>query len=291
MMSQAQTTTLNGPLPAQRTAPAPKAPANKKKEPKAINGALVTLIGLVVLFAGWALAVKYLSVPAYILPSPTAVWNALWSGLAVNPASPLGYYIPLWGTLKNAAIGLVIGSTLGLVLGSLMAESRLIEKLIMPYAFALQSLPKVAIAPLIVIWFGFGDGSKIAIAALLSFFPLLINSFTGIRAVEPERIDLMRSLSASRFETYRIVKLPNAAPYIFAGLDMAVVYALLGAIVAEFLGAQRGMGVVITQAQAVTDVAGVFAALVILGAMGIFLHGIVRGLEARIVHWGDRGRK
>jgi NitT/TauT family transport system permease protein len=291
MMSQAQTNTVNGPLPAQRTAPVPKAPAHKKKEPKAINGALVTLIGLVVLFTGWALAVKYLSVPAYILPSPTAVWNALWSGLAVNPASPLGYYIPLWGTLKNAAIGLVIGSTLGLVLGSFMAESRLIEKLIMPYAFALQSLPKVAIAPLIVIWFGFGDGSKIAIAALLSFFPLLINSFTGIRAVEPERIDLMRSLSASRFETYRIVKLPNAAPYIFAGLDMAVVYALLGTIVAEFLGAQRGMGVVITQAQAVTDVAGVFAALVILGAMGILLHGIVRGLEARIVHWGDRGRK
>ena len=152
-------------------------------------------------------------------------------------------------------------------------------------------MPKVAIAPLIVIWFGFGDGSKIAIAALLAFFPMLINSFTGLRAVEPERIDLMRSLSASRFETYRIVKLPNAAPFIFAGLDMAVVYALLGTIVAEFLGAQQGMGVVITQAQAVTDVAGVFAALVILGAMGILLHSIVRGLERKIVHWGERGRK
>ena len=122
-MSQVQTTTLDGPRSAQRTAPMPKASALKKKEPKAVNGALVTLIGLVVLFTGWALAVKYLSVPAYILPSPTAVWNALWSGLAVHPASPLGYYIPLWGTLKNAAIGLVIGSTLGLVLGSLMAES------------------------------------------------------------------------------------------------------------------------------------------------------------------------
>ena len=121
----------------------------------------------------------------------------------------------------------------------MMAEEPHDRKLLMPYAFALQSLPKVAIAPLVVIWFGFGDGSKIAIAALLSFFPVLINSFTGLRAVEPERLDLMRSLSATRFETYRIVKLPNAAPFIFAGLDMAVVYALLGAIVAEFLGAQR----------------------------------------------------
>ena len=193
--------------------------------------------------------------------------------------------------MSNAAVGFAIGTGLGLLLGSLMAESRTIEKLVMPYAFALQSLPKVAIAPLVVIWFGFGDGSKVAIAALLAFFPVLINSFTGLRSVEPERLDLMRSLSATRFETYRIVKLPNAAPFIFAGLDMAVVYALLGAIVAEFLGAQQGMGVVITQAQSVSDVAGVFAALAILGVLGIVLHGAVRRLERRVVHWGQRGKQ
>ncbi len=268
-----------------------KTKPRQTKPRSSLNGPFVSCIGLVLLFAIWAISVQVLEIPSYILPTPMAVGRALWSGIAVSPSSPLGYYLPLWGTLKNAAIGLLIGSGAGLVLGSLMAESRLIEKLLMPYAFALQSLPKVAIAPLIVIWFGFGDGSKVAISALLAFFPVLINSFTGLRAVEPERIDLMRSLSASRFETYRIVKLPNAAPYIFAGLDMAVVYALLGTIVAEFLGAQQGMGVVITQAQAVTDVAGVFAALIILGAMGILLHGLVRGAEKRIVHWGDRGRK
>ncbi|CAH1662263.1 Hydroxymethylpyrimidine ABC transporter, transmembrane component [Hyphomicrobiales bacterium] len=290
-MSQVQPSIVADSVPVGKATLKPKTAAGKRKERTSFNGTVITLLGIVILFSVWSLAVRFLQVPSYILPAPSAVWNALYSGIAVSPASPLGYYLPLWGTLKNAAIGLAIGSGLGLVLGSLMAESRLIEKLLMPYAFALQSLPKVAIAPLVVIWFGFGDGSKIAISALLAFFPMLINSFTGLRAVEPERIDLMRSLSASRFETYRIVKLPNAAPYIFAGLDMAVVYALLGTIVAEFLGAQQGMGVVITQAQAVTDVAGVFAALVILGAMGILLHGIVRGLEARIVHWGDRGRK
>ncbi|MDU6378339.1 MAG: ABC transporter permease, partial [Bradyrhizobium sp.] len=234
-------------------------------------GSPIAWIGLAVLILSWIAAVKLLNIPSYILPKPEAVVRALWSGLAVSPASPLGYYLPLWSTLSNAAVGCAIGVGLGLVIGSLMAEVEAIERLVMPYAFALQSLPKVAIAPLIVIWFGFGDGSKIAISALLSFFPVLINSFTGLRAVEPERIDLMRSLSASRLETYRIVKLPNAAPFIFAGLDMAVVYALLGAIVAEFLGAQRGMGVVITQAQAVSDVAGVFAALIILGVLGIVL--------------------
>ena len=257
---------------------------------KSRTGAIIPWVGLVFLLALWVVSVRLYSIPSYILPTPEAVLNALWSGLAVSPASPLGWYVPLWGTLSNAAIGFIIGVALGLVLGSAMAESRTIERLLMPYAFALQALPKVAIAPLIVIWFGFGDGSKIAVAALLSFFPILINSFTGLRAVEPERIDLMRSLSASRFETYRIVKLPNAAPFIFAGLDMAVVYALLGTIVAEFLGAQRGMGVVITQAQAVSDVAGVFAALIILGAFGILLHAAVRWTERRVVHWGG-GKK
>jgi NitT/TauT family transport system permease protein len=269
---------------------APK-PVARPRARRGVNGSVIGVVGLVVLFAAWDLSVRVLQVPSYILPAPAAVVRALWSGLAVSPSSPLGYYLPLWGTLKNAAVGLFVGAGLGLVLGSLMAESRTFEKLLMPYAFALQSLPKVAIAPLIVIWFGFGDGSKVAIAALLAFFPVLINSFTGLRATEPEKLDLMRSLSASRWETYRIVKLPNAAPFIFAGLDMAVVYALLGTIVAEFLGAQQGMGVVITQAQAVTDVAGVFAALVILGAMGILLHTMVRKAEKKVVHWGDRGGK
>jgi NitT/TauT family transport system permease protein len=271
--------------PAAASSP-PAAGAQRKRAPR--NLALVPFIGLVVLGALWYVAVQFLKVPTYILPAPDAVARALWSGIAVSPASPLGYYLPLWGTLKNAALGFALGGCFGVLFGSLMAEFRFFEKLTMPYAFALQSLPKVAIAPLIVIWFGFGDGSKIAISALLAFFPMMINSFTGLRSVEPEKIDLMRSLSASRFETYRIVKLPHAAPYIFAGLDMAVVYAFLGTIVAEFLGAQQGMGVVITQAQAVTDVAGVFAALVILGAVGIALHAIVRRLEHRVVHWGHR---
>ncbi|AOB33648.1 ABC transporter permease [Bordetella sp. H567] len=273
-------------MQAPRPAPAARAAAGRRSR----RVSWVPLAGLAVLLLAWDLAVTYMHVPPYILPAPQAVWRALWSGLAASPASATGYYLPLWSTLSNAAIGFVIGTVCGLALGSLMAESRRVEKLLMPYAFALQSLPKVAIAPLIVIWLGFGDSSKIAIAALLAFFPVLINSFTGLRAVEPERVDLMRSLSATRLETYRIVKLPNAAPYIFAGLDMAVVYALLGTIVAEFLGAQRGMGVVITQAQAVTDVAGVFAALVILGVMGVLLHTLVRRLEKRVVHWSDRAK-
>ena len=249
----------------------------------------------IAMFAGllllWFVVVKTFKVPSYILPTPAEVFNALWAGLAVSPTDKTGFYLPMWGTMSNAAAGFAIGALAGVLIGSMMAEFRAIETLVMPYVFALQSLPKVAIAPLIVIWFGFGDGSKVAMSALLTFFPVLVNTFTGMRATEPERIDLMRAMSASRTETYFLVKLPSAAPFIFAGLDMGVVYALLGAIVAEFLGAQRGMGVVITQAQAVSDVAGVFAALVILGMLGILLHAIVRWAEARIVHWGANRNK
>ena len=250
----------------------------------------VGVAGFLVLLLLWKLGVMVFHVQPYILPAPEQVFVALWSGIAVSPASPLGWYLPLWSTMSNALLGFAIGAVLGLLFGSLMAEFRPVETAVMPYAFALQSLPKVAIAPLIVIWCGFGDGSKVAMAALLAFFPMMVNSFAGMRSADLERIELMKALSATRLETYRLVKLPSAAPYIFAGLDMGIVYALLGTIVAEFLGAQEGMGVVITKAQAVTDVAGVFAVLAILGVTGIALHLIVRWAQRSLIHWVDRGQ-
>ena len=251
----------------------------------AVNGGVFVL-----LLVCWIVAVRGFGLKSYILPLPGDVLKALWAGLAVPITDKTGFYLPLWVTLSNSALGFLLGSVLGLLLGSLMAEFRPVETAIMPYAFALQSLPKVAIAPLIVIWFGFGNSSKIVIAATLTFFPMLVNSFTGLRATEPERIDLMLTLSGTRLETYLLVKLPSAAPYIFAGLDMGAVYALLGTIVAEFLGAQAGMGVTITQLQAVSDVAGVFACLIVLGVTGILLHLGMRAIERRVVHWTERSR-
>jgi NitT/TauT family transport system permease protein len=250
---------------------------------------LALMIAGVVLFAlFWQASVSLLHVPPYILPSLPKVWGALWSGIATSPFDPAGFYLPLANTLKNAGLGYLVGVALGIALGSLMAEFEPIETILMPYTFAMQALPKVAIAPLVVIWCGFGDGSKVAMAALMTFFPMMVNTFTGIHSAEPERLDLMRSISASRFETYRVVKLPSAASYIFAGLNMGVVYALLGTIIAEFLGAQQGIGVSIVQSQAVSDTAGLFAALVLLGLVGIILHWVVGAAERRIVHWTER---
>lgn len=252
---------------------------------------LLVLCGMVALLAFWQVSTQVLKVPPYILPSPANVLLALKSGLFVPFDSPIGFYMPLASTLANAGWGFLIGGLCGLLLGSLMAEFKAVETLLMPYAFALQTLPKVAIAPLIVIWCGFGDGSKITMAALLAFFPMMVNTFAGIRTTDSERLDLMRTLSASRVQTYFFVKLPTAAPYIFAGIEMGIVYALLGAIVAEFLGAQSGIGVTITQAQAVTDVASVFAALILLGTIGITMHLIVRSIERKLVHWNRAHRE
>jgi NitT/TauT family transport system permease protein len=268
----------------------PTGPPKQSGFPSRLAKLLVIVAGMFILLASWQLSTDFLKVPAYILPSPWKVLIALKAGLFVPFGSPIGFYMPLASTLTNAGWGFLIGGILGLVLGSLMAEFKAVETLVMPYAFALQTLPKVAIAPLIVIWCGFGDGSKITMAALLAFFPMMVNTFAGIRTTDPERIDLMRTLSASRLETYYVVKLPTAAPYIFAGFEMGIVYALLGTIVAEFLGAQSGIGVTITQAQAVTDVASVFAALILLGAIGILMHLLVRRVEQRLVHWNERSK-
>jgi NitT/TauT family transport system permease protein len=266
------------------------AAAETRRRRDRMRNAAIGILGFLCLLLVWKLSVDILKVPPYIVPAPERVWAALMAGIAVSPADPLGLYLPMWSTLSKALMGFTIGAALGLLLGSLMAEFRAVETALMPYAFALQSLPKIAIAPLIVIWCGFGDGSKIAMAALLAFFPMLVNSFAGMRAANVEQIELMKVLSASRLETYRLVKLPTAAPYIFAGLDMGIVYALLGTIVAEFLGAQEGMGVVITKAQAVTDVANVFACLVVLGITGVTLHLIIRKAERSVIHWSDRGK-
>lgn len=249
------------------------------------RNSLIGLAGLVVVFGAWELAVHVTGVPSYVLPSIEEVARSLADGLFVPINDRSGYYLPLWSTLSNSAIGYVLGALLAVALGSLMAEFRPVEKLLMPYAFALQSLPKVAIAPLIVIWCGFGDSSKIAMAALLTFFPVLVNTFAGIHSTESGRLDLMASLSASRLETYWNVKLPSAAPYIFAGLEMGIVYALLGTIVAEYLGAQQGIGVTIMQAEAVTDVPTVFAVLVILGLVGVAMHLGISAIKARVVRW------
>ncbi len=242
-------------------------------------------LSLCLVLVAWEVVNITMQPPSYVLPSPSRVLTSLMSGMTLDINNRAGWLYHLSGTMYGTFLGFAIGSTIGIIIGSLLSEIPILERLAYPYVVGLQSLPKVALAPLIVLWFGFGMESKLAMAALITFFPLIINCMAGLKAVEAERIELMRSLSSNRWQIFWLVKFPSALPFIFAGINMAVVYALLGTIVAEFVGAQRGMGVQILLSESVNDTASIFAALLILGFVGIVLSFISRAIERRVVFW------
>ena len=148
-------------------------------------------------------------------------------------------------------------------------------------------MPKIAIAPLIVVWFGFDTSSKVVIAATVAFFPVLVNVVVGLKTIDAGKLELMRSLRATRWQTFRLVQFPNALPFVFAGLDVAIVFSVLGAIVGEFVGAQRGLGNLILQFNMTLDIAGVFAVLIMLSLMGVALHLIMQAIQRRIIFWAE----
>jgi NitT/TauT family transport system permease protein len=173
------------------------------------------------------------------------------------------------------------------VLGSLIIQSRIIEKVFYPYLIAIQAVPKVALAPLIIVWFGFGMSSKIVICAIISSFPVLVNTIAGMKEIEAEKIELLTSLSASRWQIFKILRLPNALPFIFAGLDMGIVLSVIGAIVGEFVGAQAGLGNRILISNFNLEIAGVFSLLLILSALGVSLHIIMNLIQKKVCFWSQ----
>jgi NitT/TauT family transport system permease protein len=235
---------------------------------------------LVLAIGGWEWYVKAYQVSILILPSPSQIVSALYSGLAN------GVYVKaLLVTLQAIVLGFLLSASVAFVLGTLISQVRLVEATIYPYVVALQTLPKIAIAPLILVWVGLGIESKIIIAALVSFFPMLVNTIVGLKSASEDKLELMHALTASRTKTFFLVKLPEALPYIFAGLQIGIVLAVLGAIVGEFVGAKAGLGYLIIQMNYTMDVAGMFAILVILGVMGVVLNVLIAMLRKRVIFW------
>jgi len=219
-------------------------------------------------------------VSTLILPPPSHILSALYTGLAN------GVYVKaLLVTLQAILLGFLLSASVAFILGTLISQVRLIEATIYPYVVALQTLPKIAIAPLILVWVGLGIESKIIIAALVSFFPMLVNTIVGLKSASADKLELMHALTASRIKTFFLVKLPEALPYIFAGLQIGIVLAVLGAIVGEFVGAKAGLGYLIIQMNYTMDVAGMFAVLVILGVMGVVLNVLIAVLRKRVIFW------
>lgn len=236
--------------------------------------------GFLILLAIWEMAVRIFKIPNFILPPPSAIFYSLYYGLKS------GLFVEhFFVTAFQTLVGFFLAAFFGIGIGALVAQFRIIERTVYPWVVALQTLPKIAIAPLIIIWAGYGIQSKIVIVALVSVFPILVNTIVGLKSCDQGKIDLMRSLGATKWETFRLVRLPNALPFIFAGLNVAVVLAILGSIVGEFVGSKAGLGNLILEANFQFNVAQMFAILVILGLFGITLSMIVRFVQDRLLFW------
>ena len=242
---------------------------------------LVAAVFVGVLLA-WHFLVTLLEVSPLIFPPPASVVQALYSGLASGEILTHGGV-----TLYEILAGFAIGALLGLLLGAAIGQSALLEAVVYPYVVAFQTMPKVAIAPLFVLWFGFGATSKIVITAAIVFFPVLANTIVGLRSAPRDQIDLLTAFTASQWHIFRMVRVPHALPFVFVGLDIGIVLAVIGAIVGEFVGAQAGLGYLIMQRNFSMDAAGMFAILIVLSLIGIVLHAAMRFVALRVIFWTD----
>ncbi|MFL7903046.1 ABC transporter permease [Azospirillum argentinense] len=229
---------------------------------------------LVLLLAGWEVYCRVAGVSALVVPLPSAVLRTLWDGLAG------GYLLPhLWITTAEMAMGLAAGCTVGFLAGLLLAEVPVLRRLFYPYILASQVVPKLALGPLFIVWFGFGMTSTVVITALICFFPLLENTMTGLQQVDPNKRELFRMLRATRLQTLLRLKIPSGLPVILAGLRVAVVLALVGAVVGEFIGGRQGLGASIIAAQGMMDSTMMFALFIVITVLGMIVYQAAAGLE------------
>jgi NitT/TauT family transport system permease protein len=236
----------------------------------------------VLVIAAWQAAVTLLQVSPLIFPGPLAVAKAIVLALTEGDIGP-----HVWVTLYEILAGFAFGALFGFLLGAGIGQSALLETVLYPYVVAFQTVPKVAVAPLFVLWFGFGATSKVVITATIVFFPVLANTIVGLRSAPRDQVDLMTAFTASPWHVFRMVRLPHALPYVFAGLDIGIVLAVIGAIVGEFVGAQAGLGYLILQRNFSMDAAGMFAILVVLSVIGILLHTAMKLIARRVIFWVD----
>jgi NitT/TauT family transport system permease protein len=238
------------------------------------------LLFIAALLGAWEWGIIYFNTPAYIVPAPSSIAYAMYNGIASNL-----YLGHLGATIGETLLGFASGCALAFMLGTVVALSRTVEYYLYPIIIMFQAMPKVALVPLILVWFGLGLTSKVISAALVAFFPLMVNTIVGLRSADEDRINLMRSLSASRWQIFRMLQLPNAMPYIFAGLEIAMIFALIGAIVAELISSERGLGMLMQSMSFTMDVAGQFSILFILSVLGLILNGVVTLVRRRVLFW------
>ena len=254
----------------------------RARREKAVTAGLAALLFVAIVIV-WTLVVRLGNVKPYLLPPPEDVVSAIWA----DATTKTFWTEQFLTTVTEVLAGFALAVVAALVLGPLMVSHRLVERMLYPYVVAFETVPKIALAPLLIIWFGYGTQSKFIITGLVAFFPMLVNVLAGLKATDEKQLELMRSLRASWWTRLVKVRLPAALPYIFAGLNIAIVFSVIGAIVGEFLGSAHGLGSLVLQRQTAVDVAGVFSVLVFLSLLGMVLHLVLAFLSRRLAPWAQ----
>jgi NitT/TauT family transport system permease protein len=244
----------------------------------AISGSLITFVVLVV---AWELLVRQLKIPSWLLPAPTGIAHAM-----IEWRSELAFHFAI--TLYETIVGFALAIVVSVPLAVAIVYSPVLQNTIYPILLVFQSVPKVAIAPLLALWIGFGLLPKVVVVFLVCFFPIIVATATGLSAVPAPVMELIRSLSASTFQTFVKIRFPTAMPHIFIGFKIAVTFAVIGAVIGEFVGSERGLGylILVSTSQSQTPLA--FGALVLLTVMSITLYYSIVLIERIIVPWAPK---
>lgn len=248
------------------------------------NKAVLPLLITVGFFVFWEVACLALRVDRFILPRPSVVAVSLWNNFAVVA---INSFQTLYTTLAGFALAVVVGMLLGMLVGA----SPAVYRGLYPIMVGLNSIPKVAIVPILVIWFGIGAVPAILTAFSIAFFPIMVNVATGLATIEPELQDVLRSLGASKLQTLRKIGLPRAMPYFFASMKVAITLAFIGSVVAETVASDRGIGYLMMSASARFDVPLVFAGLLVIALMGVVMYEIFAFVERRVTFWATRSNE
>jgi NitT/TauT family transport system permease protein len=240
--------------------------------------AMQAALGLAFLIAWQLAAGRFLD--EFLVSSPIAVARRLWLWIADG-----SILLHIWATVYATVIGFVIGAVAGVIGGLWLGMSPFFSRLLSPYIWAFNALPKVALAPLFILWFGLGIQSKVALAAVLVVFLVFVNTFSGVREVDQDLIDGVRLMRAKRSQLLTKVILPSATSWIFVGLKTAVPYALIGAIIGELIASNRGLGYLVQRSGSEFDTAGVFAALLVISVLAVIFNQFVEAIQARLERW------